>query len=41
MTFNNFVQAIPVFAFLLVLGHWPGVPDDNRWPKTCVSNRQR
>lgn len=28
---NNFVQATPVFAFLLVLSQVPGAPDDNRY----------
>jgi hypothetical protein len=27
---NNFVQATPVYAFLLVLSQVPGAPDDNR-----------
>jgi hypothetical protein len=27
---NNFVQATPVFAILLVMSRVPGAPDDNR-----------
>jgi hypothetical protein len=30
-SFNNLVQATPVFAILLVLSQMPGAPDQNRW----------
>ena len=35
---NNFVQATAVFAFLLVLGHEPAAPDDNRSLKKSVES---
>ena len=39
MMLNNFVQATPVCAILLVLRNVPGVPDENRSVKErgCLS----
>ena len=32
--FNYWLQATPDCAFLLLLAHWPGLPEPKRWPRT-------